>query len=54
MTGDSIVQMTAKDKFEVKTKDRTFFMSEAETERFSIPKWLEKIREVIDELKKNS
>ena len=50
LTTDSKVVRTAKDKFEILTPTRTYYMSETETERMSSDTWIDKIREVIDKL----
>lgn len=43
---------TAKDKFEIVTPTRTFFLTESDKDRLCIDTWIDKIKEVIEKLKK--
>ena len=51
LTSDTKVIKTAKDKFEIITPSRTYFLIEAENCRLSSDNWIDKIREVIEQLK---
>ena len=50
LTADSKVVKTAKDKFEIVTPSRTYFLNEAENSKLSSETWIDKIREVITAL----
>ncbi|CDW74527.1 3-phosphoinositide-dependent protein kinase-1 [Stylonychia lemnae] len=45
------VVKTAKDKFEIQTPTRTFYLSESDNSKLSSDIWIDKIREVIEKLK---
>ena len=50
LSPDTKVVKTAKDKFEVVTTHRTYYLSETETNRLCIDTWIEMIREAITNL----
>ena len=53
LTNDTKVIKTGKDKFEIVTPCRTYYLSEPENHRFCSDTWIEKIRGVITTLPQN-
>lgn len=51
---DTRVVKSAKDKFEIQCPQRTFYLSETDKEKQVVDFWIEKITEVIDQLKNNN
>ena len=51
LTSKSRVVKTAKDKFEIQNHDRTYFLSEADGDKLGRGTWIDKIEEVITNLK---
>ncbi len=52
ITLTSKVTRLAKDKFEVKTPQREFVLTEADTSKFQSGEWIDRIQEVIQSLEK--
>ena len=52
LCADTKIVKTGRDKFEIVTPTRTFYLSEDEHSRLSSDIWIEKIREVVSHLKK--
>jgi hypothetical protein len=48
---DTKVIKAAKEKFEIQCPYRTYFLTETETERLVTDIWIDKIRQVIENLK---
>jgi hypothetical protein len=51
LTPDTKIIKTSKDKFEIVTPNRTYYLSETETSRLESDTWIDKMREVISKLK---
>lgn len=51
LTHATKVTRTAKDKFEIEIGERTYFLSESETAKLSTDEWIDKIREIAEQLK---
>lgn len=47
----SKIVKTAKDKFEIHNHDRTYFLTESDTEKLSSGAWIDRLEEVISKLK---
>lgn len=50
LTKNTKVIKTAKDKFEIMTPCRTYYLIESETSRFTSDTWIDKIKEVIEKM----